>query len=1036
MTRNIFAAGWLLALAIVGVTPVSAQTTAFTYQGRLEAAGSPVSGIYDLRFAIYDSAGGGGQQGNALTNVATPVSNGQFTVTLDFGNQFSGADRWLEIAVRTNGGGAFASLSPRQFITPTPYAIRAAHFSGPVNTAQLTGTIAPANIAPESITGPMLAHGTVGSAQLAAGSVNTSALADNAVTADKLATYTRLLGRTDLVRSPAQTQAEFGAAVAGVGTDRVLVGVPKDDLLGSNAGVAHLYDLTGELLAVFAPPAPSANGEFGTAVAVVGPDRVLVGAPNYDLGATDAGAAYLFNLSGGLVRTFTNPAPASLDVFGRAVAAVGNDRVLIGAPFKDLGNNNAGAAYLFDLNGNLLVTYTNPIPTAFANFGTSLTAVGGNRVLIGTQGGRAYLFDLAGNLLVTYTNPLESAAGQFGYAVAAIGTERVVVGAYLSDLGATAAGAAFLFDLAGNHLTTFTNPVPGVSDNFGIAVTGVGNSRVLIGSFNDTPVANAGTAYLFDLAGNLRQTFTNPAPALNDYFGNAVAALGKDRVIVGAYLDDAGATDAGSVHVFDLTDVAPGFVTEKILPGSITTASLANGAVTAAKIGGTLNAGQLPGGGNWTLSSSLNLDNGTLFIDSFNKRVGIGTMSPTVALDVAGRILASSSGPTIQGTKTGTGTFPGVAGITESTSADASGVRGNVTATNAGARSAGVLGRNFGTGANGYGVRGNHDGSGYGVYGETVSGRGVSGRATATSGVNFGVYGQSDSTNGIGVYGSNEKTSGINYGVYGITASRDGSGVYGLNTATNFSLLTGKAPAGVTGLTAYRGGVGVRGEAIADSDGSGHGVLGTTRVWGGDGVRGEYRSATTFPGYGAAVAGYNYTAGGYAGYFVGRPTYCDEIYAFRLGVRRTPVSNALEVEGSASKSSSGSWLANSDARIKQEVETVTDALDTLNRVRLVSFRYEDDYRAQHSVLPDRRYLNVIAQEFAEVFPDHVQSSGEKLPDGSEILQVDIHPLTIYSAAAIQELSHKLEQKETELAALQQRLAALERLVFQLQRKGE
>jgi hypothetical protein len=69
-----------------------------------------------------------------------------FTVTLDFGNQFPGADRWLQIEVRTNGGGAFAALSPRQRITATPYAIQAgnavvAASAGSVNAANISGTI-------------------------------------------------------------------------------------------------------------------------------------------------------------------------------------------------------------------------------------------------------------------------------------------------------------------------------------------------------------------------------------------------------------------------------------------------------------------------------------------------------------------------------------------------------------------------------------------------------------------------------------------------------------------------------------------------------------------------------------------------------------------------------------------------------------------------------------------------------------------------------------------------------------------------------
>jgi hypothetical protein len=70
----------------------------------------------------------------------------------------------------------------------------------------------------------------------------------------------------------------------------------------------------------------------------------------------------------------------------------------------------------------------------------------------------------------------------------------------------------------------------------------------------------------------------------------------------------------------------------------------------------------------------------------------------------------------------------------------------------------------------------------------------------------------------------------------------------------------------------------------------------------------------------------------------------------------------------------------------------------------------------------------VAQEFREVFPDHVKNSGEKLPDGSDILQVDTYPLTIYSAAAIQELNQKLEDTRAENAALKARLEKLEVLL--------
>jgi trimeric autotransporter adhesin len=127
MKRTLVIGAALLALSTLDVqfSTAHAQGTAFTYQGRLNDGGSPAKGSYDLRFILYDNSVGGNQQGPILTNSATSVSNGLFTVTLDFSNQFSGQARWLDIAVRTNGSGSFFPLTPRQALTPAPYAITA-----------------------------------------------------------------------------------------------------------------------------------------------------------------------------------------------------------------------------------------------------------------------------------------------------------------------------------------------------------------------------------------------------------------------------------------------------------------------------------------------------------------------------------------------------------------------------------------------------------------------------------------------------------------------------------------------------------------------------------------------------------------------------------------------------------------------------------------------------------------------------------------------------------------------------------------------
>lgn len=109
-----------------------AQGTSFTYQGQLSSGSKPANGGYDLRAVLYDAEVGGSQVGPIVTNVAVPVSNGTFTAPFDFGpDAFPGAARWIELAVRPSTGGAFTTLSPRQALSPAPYALYALTPGGP-----------------------------------------------------------------------------------------------------------------------------------------------------------------------------------------------------------------------------------------------------------------------------------------------------------------------------------------------------------------------------------------------------------------------------------------------------------------------------------------------------------------------------------------------------------------------------------------------------------------------------------------------------------------------------------------------------------------------------------------------------------------------------------------------------------------------------------------------------------------------------------------------------------------------------------------
>jgi hypothetical protein len=122
MKYNLFPA--LIFICLLAAV-VAAQTSAFTYQGRLTDANLPANGAYQFQFKLFDAAAGGTQTGATLSDVPATVTNGIFTVQLDFGAlAFDGGARFLEIAVRQTGNPNYTTLSPRQAVASVPYSIR------------------------------------------------------------------------------------------------------------------------------------------------------------------------------------------------------------------------------------------------------------------------------------------------------------------------------------------------------------------------------------------------------------------------------------------------------------------------------------------------------------------------------------------------------------------------------------------------------------------------------------------------------------------------------------------------------------------------------------------------------------------------------------------------------------------------------------------------------------------------------------------------------------------------------------------------
>src|SRR5215469_6999843 len=121
------------------LSTLRAQGTAFTYQGQLQNNGALASGTYNLQFSLYTTNTGSSPVAGPVTNSAVVITNGLFTVTIDFGSSvWNGQTNWLQIGVETNNSTSFTTLSPRQRVTPTPYAITSESVDGTVSGSQLS----------------------------------------------------------------------------------------------------------------------------------------------------------------------------------------------------------------------------------------------------------------------------------------------------------------------------------------------------------------------------------------------------------------------------------------------------------------------------------------------------------------------------------------------------------------------------------------------------------------------------------------------------------------------------------------------------------------------------------------------------------------------------------------------------------------------------------------------------------------------------------------------------------------------------------
>ncbi|MBI1783996.1 FG-GAP repeat protein, partial [Candidatus Sumerlaeota bacterium] len=218
------------------------------------------------------------------------------------------------------------------------------------------------------------------------------------------------------LNNPSPKLADFFGSSVAISENLAVVGAYNADPGGViGAGIVHVFNATtGLLLATLNNPAPVMNGTFGWSVAISGNLAVVGAAYHGRSGAIGSGTAYVFNATTGLLLATLDPAVAGSDKFGFSVAISGNLAVVGSWGDDPAGVVDAGGAYIFDATtGLLLATLNDPEPVRNGTFGWSV-AISGNLAVVGAisddsggvlDAGRAYVFEVTtGTLEVTLNN--------------------------------------------------------------------------------------------------------------------------------------------------------------------------------------------------------------------------------------------------------------------------------------------------------------------------------------------------------------------------------------------------------------------------------------------------------------------------------------------------------------------------------------------------------------------------------------------------------------------------------------------------------
>jgi hypothetical protein len=361
----------------------------------------------------------------------------------------------------------------------------------------------------------------------------------------------------------------FGIKVS-ISGNYALIGAYQDDDNGSNSGSAYIFEYDGttwnETSKLLASDG-EANDNFGLNVSIFG-DTAMVGSPKDDDNGTNAGAVYVYRFNGTEwvqeVKLLASDGESN-DNFGIRFSIVDN-LAIVGANLDDDQGSNSGSVYIFRYDGSQWNEEAKLIASdgsANDHYGRSVfitdsLAIVGARLDddMGTNSGSAYVYRFDGTHWVEEAKLLASdgsSADNFGHSTS-IFEETILVGA--REGGSNGCGQVYLFRFNGFEWieeTIFTPENGMYADEFGHRVS-IQEDVILVGSGADDDYGqNSGSAYIFRFVNNqwTRTKLRASDGAAYDNFGLTVSLSGN-KAIVGARSHDENGVDAGAAYIFEI----------------------------------------------------------------------------------------------------------------------------------------------------------------------------------------------------------------------------------------------------------------------------------------------------------------------------------------------------------------------------------------------------------------------------------------------------------------------------------------------------